>query len=47
MVINKSIARKVKSDLKYGFIEKLDMVSGYMKKAQKEVDKAIRELRLI
>jgi len=47
VVINKNIARKVKSDLKYGFIEKLDMVSNYMKKAQKEVDNAAKELKLI
>ena len=46
-VVGKSIVRKVKSDLRYGFLDNLDIVEEHMKKAQKELDKARKELKQI
>lgn len=46
-IVGRSITRKVKSDLRYGFLENLDIVEGHMRKAQKELDRARKELKLI
>jgi hypothetical protein len=45
--INKELARKLKGDFKYGLIENLQEVAGHMKNAQKELDKARKELKRI
>jgi hypothetical protein len=45
--INKAFARKVKGDLKYGFIENLQIVAEHIKNAQKELDNAKKELKQI
>lgn len=45
--INKRIASKVKTDLRYGLIENLNVVADHMEKAQEELEKARKELELI
>ncbi|MGA3020551.1 MAG: hypothetical protein ABSD68_01210 [Candidatus Micrarchaeales archaeon] len=46
-LIAKSIAKRVKSDLRYGLIENLDEVVEHMGRAQKELAKARKELEMI
>lgn len=45
--IGKRIASRTKSDLKFGLEENLDIVLEHMNKAQKELDRARKELKLI
>ncbi|MDE1823078.1 MAG: hypothetical protein KGI00_00150 [Candidatus Micrarchaeota archaeon] len=45
--INRSVAKRVKSDLKAGIIDGLDVVLGQMDKARKELDKAKKGLKEI
>lgn len=45
--INKKLARKVKGDLKYGFIENLQIVAEHIKNAERELENAKKELKMI
>ena len=47
LAINKALAKKLKGDFKYGLIENLQTVADHMKKAQKELDNARKELKRI
>ncbi len=47
LAINKELAKKLKGDFKYGLIENLQTVADHMRNAQKELDRARKELKRI
>ncbi|VVB76968.1 Uncharacterised protein [uncultured archaeon] len=45
--ISRKIARTLKTDLKYGLLENLDIVTTHMRNAKRELDRAKKELKRI
>lgn len=46
-VISKTIARRMKSNMRYELVDNLELTLAHMEKAKKEIRKAQNELRLI
>ena len=46
-VVARRVARKARTDLEEGLLENLDIVASHMRRAQKEIDKAKRKLKVI
>ncbi len=46
-MINRNIAKKLKSNMRFGLVDNLEITLDHMDRAQKEIDKAKKELKMI